>query len=193
MKKINFEVKHTILVAVISFVLCTLVAYFSFNFYESKKEIKNITEMLGNANEEIKIQQSAYGELQYALQTVIDELSEANVTIADLKGTEYKFVYIGDFKITHYCAEDYNHICGNGNGITATGTQITVGKTIAVDPKIIPYGTTVYIEGYGWRVAEDCGGGVDGNHIDVAVENHNTAMSMGVKHKGVWLLVKKTS
>jgi len=51
---------------------------------------------------------------------------------------------------------------------TATGTTATAGRTIAVDPKVIPYGTKVYIEGYGIRIAEDCGG-FRGNHIDIFV------------------------
>lgn len=51
---------------------------------------------------------------------------------------------------------------------TATGTTATAGRTIAVDPKVIPYGTKVYIEGYGYRIAEDCGG-FRGNHIDIFV------------------------
>lgn len=58
----------------------------------------------------------------------------------------------------------------NGKGITATGTRATAGRTIAVDPKVIPYGTKVYIEGWGYRIAEDCGG-FRGNHIDIFVDS----------------------
>ena len=122
-----------------------------------------------------------------------DALSAANTTIEDLKSDEYELVYIGNYKMTHYCTEKRKHICGTGTGLTATGTQVTAGRTIAVDPSVIPYGTKVYIEGYGWRVAEDCGGAVDGRHIDVAVETHSQAISMGTKTSGVWLLVKKNS
>lgn len=125
------------------------------------------------------------------LSAVQNELGVANTTIADLKDEEYRLVYIGDFKLTHYCNEPYKHICGYGDGLTATGTNVTPGRTIAVDPKVIPYGTKVYIEGYGWRIAEDCGGSVKGNHIDVAVDLHSEAMDMGVKHGGAWILVKQ--
>ena len=97
---------------------------------------------------------------------------------------------MGEYKISHYCIEEYSHICGNGNGLTATGTQVTPGRTIAVDPTDIPYGSKVYIEGYGWRTAEDCGGAVKGKHIDMAVDTHDTAMDKGIKRKGVWVLVK---
>lgn len=125
------------------------------------------------------------------LDDVTTKLGVANETISALKSIEYELVYMGEFKLTHYCTEARSHICGNGDGLTATGTQITVGRTIAVDPDVIPYGTQVYIEGYGWRVADDCGGAVKSKHIDIAVETHSDALSMGVKNGGVWLLVKK--
>lgn len=144
-----------------------------------------LEETLNNTNEELKKANTKLEETNL-------ELESANKTIEDLKGTEYKLVYIGNFKLTHYCCEEYEHVCGTGNGITATGTKVTAGRTIAVDPRVIPYGTKVYIEGYGWRTAEDCGGGVNGNHIDVAVGTHNEALSIGMKNRGVWMLVRNS-
>lgn len=126
------------------------------------------------------------------LETVKSKLEYANSTIGDLKNSEYKLVYMGDFKLTHYCPGYHGEPCGTGNGLTATGTTVTAGRTIAVDPKVIPYGTRVYIEGYGWRTAEDCGGGVKGNHIDIAMGSHDEASSSGVKNGGVWILVKNS-
>ena len=126
------------------------------------------------------------------LENISLDLEIANATINDLKEEEYKLVYLGEYSITHYCTERYEHICGTGNGITATGTVVTAGRTVAVDPSVIPYGTTMYIEGYGWRVAEDCGGGVNGRHIDMAVDTHADAWYMGSAYKGVWILVKNT-
>lgn len=120
-----------------------------------------------------------------------EELDAATMTISDLKDKGYKLVYLGDFKLTHYCCEKRSHICGTGNGITATGTEVTAGRSIAVDPKVIPYGSNVYIEGYGFRTAEDCGGAVKKQHIDIAVNTHDEALQMGVKRGGVWLLVEK--
>ena len=127
------------------------------------------------------------------LNNVSAELEEANTTISDLKSDEYKLVYMGDFKLTHYCPGYHGAPCGTGDGITATGTKVAAGRTIAVDPKKIPYGPKVYIEGYGWRVAEDCGGSVKGNHIDIAMNNHTEAINMGTKTGGVWLLVKNNT
>ena len=63
----------------------------------------------------------------------------------------------------------YTRECGTGDGITFTGTQATVGRTVAVDPAVIPLGSWLYIQGIGWRRAEDAGGAVKGNIIDIYV------------------------
>lgn len=68
-----------------------------------------------------------------------------------------------------------------GFGITASGVRASVGRTIAVDPRIIPYGTIVYISGLGWFVAEDTGGAIRGHHIDVLVGSRHEAIQFGVK------------
>jgi 3D (Asp-Asp-Asp) domain-containing protein len=53
-----------------------------------------------------------------------------------------------------------------GYGITSTGVPVTRG-IVAVDPRVIPYGTRMFIPGYGFAIAADCGGGVKGNMIDL--------------------------
>lgn len=59
----------------------------------------------------------------------------------------------------------------SGFGITATGTRakrdINGYSTVAVDTSVIPLGTKLYIEGYGYAIAEDVGGGVNGRHVDL--------------------------
>lgn len=92
--------------------------------------------------------------------------------------------YIGRFKITHYCP---CAICNGGWGAhTAWADEIVPGQTIAVNPDIIPPLTWVYIEGYGLRRAEDTGGGIGEYHIDMAVPDHETALSLGVVYKDVY-------
>ena len=62
------------------------------------------------------------------------------------------------------------------------------GKTIAVDPNVIPYGSIVYIQGYGYFIAEDCGGHIKGNRIDIFTASHKTAIQQGRKVANVYLL-----
>lgn len=94
-----------------------------------------------------------------------------------------------EFVISAYCKENYPHICNNGDATyTATMTTPTAGRTIAVDPDIIPYGTLVEIEGVGVRVAEDCGGAIKGNRIDLLFETHKEALEFGRQTKQVTIL-----
>ena len=73
------------------------------------------------------------------------------------------------------------------NGITATGTKAEKG-VIAVDPRVIPLGTKVYIPGYGVATAEDTGGAIKGNRIDVCYASKDQAFSWGVRNVPVYIL-----
>ena len=66
-------------------------------------------------------------------------------------------------------------------GITKSGVKASEGRTIAVDPKVIPLGTTVFIEGVGIRKAEDIGSAIKGSKIDVYMEDVDEAIDFGVK------------
>ena len=87
--------------------------------------------------------------------------------------------------MTAYCP--CSRCCGKSDGITATGTRATAGRTIAVDPRQIPYGTKVIIDGHTY-IAEDCGGGIKGNRIDVFFSSHQEALRFGVQYKEVKML-----
>lgn len=73
-----------------------------------------------------------------------------------------------------------------GDGITATGTVPVSARggrgTIAVDPRVIPLGSLVYVEGYGEAIAADTGGAIKGNIIDIFVDSHEEAITWGRKH-----------
>lgn len=75
-----------------------------------------------------------------------------------------------------------------GYGVTASGTTVKEGRTIAVDTSVIPMGWWVYIEGVGLRRAEDKGGAIKGNKIDVYFDSVNVATKFG-KKKGVKVYV----
>lgn len=64
---------------------------------------------------------------------------------------------------------------------TFTGTWPAAGRTVAVDPNVIPLGTRVYIEGYGWRVAEDTGGLIKGHKIDLFFDSEIECINFGVQ------------
>lgn len=91
------------------------------------------------------------------------------------------------FKLTAYCCENYPHICNDGDSsTTATGTTPTPGRTIAVDPNVIPYGSEVIINGHSY-IAEDCGGAVKGNRIDIVFPTHEEALQFGVQYAEVYI------
>ena len=83
------------------------------------------------------------------------------------------------FKVTAYCP--CVKCCGKSDGITATGTVATAGRTIAVDPTVIPYGSKVILNGVTY-IAEDCGGAIKGNKIDMFFNTHEEALQWGVRY-----------
>lgn len=104
---------------------------------------------------------------------------------------EPELVSLGDFTLTAYCSCEI--CCGewalnrpNGIVYTATGTEAVAGRTIAVDPDVIPYGSTVYINGQAY-VAEDCGGAIQGNRIDVYFDSHSAALEFGVQYAEIFM------
>ena len=70
--------------------------------------------------------------------------------------------------------------CTDGDGLTATNTKATAGRTIAVDPRKIPYGTEVIINGNTY-IAEDCGGAIKENRIDIYFDTHEEALQFGIQ------------
>ena len=103
---------------------------------------------------------------------------------------EPELVSLGEFKITHYCP--CSKCCGKwADGITSTGTTAVEGRTIAVDPSVIPYGSEVIIAYENGveasYIAEDCGGSIKGNRIDVFMDSHQAALIEGVKYGEVFV------
>lgn len=93
--------------------------------------------------------------------------------------------YYAEYEITAYCPCEY--CCGKTDGITATGTKATEGRTIAVDPTVIPYGTEVVINGNTY-VAEDCGGAIKGSRIDVYFDSHAEALEFGRQNLEIFVV-----
>lgn len=138
----------------------------------------------------------------YEIQSVEDMILDAIIANADLDKPAAEPVTYEDWfrenaeriencEITHYCCEKREHICGTGDGITATGVPVTPDWTCAVDPSVIPYGSDVMVD-YGETVAfykaQDCGPAIKGNHIDLAVESHTEATESGILTATVYFL-----
>ena len=103
-------------------------------------------------------------------------------------------VSLGEFKLTGYC---FCEICcgkwanNRPNGIVygAIGEELKEGYSIAVDPTVIPYRTEVIMNGHIYK-AQDCGGAIKGNRIDVYFSSHKDALEFGVQSAEVFLVEK---
>ena len=71
-------------------------------------------------------------------------------------------------------------------GVTASGTTATNG-TIAADVKVYPFGTRLFVPGYGTGTVEDVGGSIRGRHVDIWFPTHEQARRWGAR----WLKVRK--
>ena len=101
---------------------------------------------------------------------------------------------LGTFKAYAYCSCE--KCCGKAlghdyYGITATGTVATQGRTIAVDPDVIPLGSTVYVNGVEY-IAEDTGSGIKGKVIDIYCDTHEAALAWGVQPVEVEIALSET-
>ena len=127
-----------------------------------------------------RLQQLISGEIVTRTVEKLDALS------ADTQITQ-NFKNLGSFRLSFYCTCE--KCCGAyATGLTKSGTTVTEGRTIAVDPKVIPLGSRVYIDGYGVFIAEDVGSAIKENKIDIAVGNHEQALKLGIDEATVYLV-----
>lgn len=91
----------------------------------------------------------------------------------------HTYTYVAE--VSAYTASDDE--CGNSEGITASGTQVKQGRTIAA-PSWIPFGTTVVINGVSY-VCEDRGSEIKGNHLDIYMDSLEDAIEFGRKEMEV--------
>lgn len=177
--------------------ICVLCANYIMKYQDTE------TKLLTTKNE-LKITQQGLIEqidLNNGLRNRIEQIKKAEETLQAMKSEEYEFMYLGNFKLTAYCAceiccdmyANNRPLDENGNPIvyTASGAVAKEGVTIGVNPKTIPYGTQVYISGLGFRTAQDTGSGIGTNHIDVYMNSHQAALSSGLSRGDVWVLAKK--
>lgn len=101
------------------------------------------------------------------------------------QSTEDNRTYLGTYRISHYCP---CRKCNGGYSSTASGEELQPGVSVAVDRNKIALGSTLYIEGYGERVAHDTGSAIKGERIDVCVDSHSEAYSLGVVYRDVYIV-----
>jgi uncharacterized protein YabE (DUF348 family) len=107
-------------------------------------------------------------------------------TAATSRGGDFSASKVINMKTTAYNSAE------TGSNITASGAvavrNATGYSTIAVDPSVIPLGTKVYVEGYGYAIAQDTGGAIKGNIIDLYFNSMSEVNAWGVKYVNVYIL-----
>lgn len=152
-------------------IIAAIVTAFSCGFATGEKEGKSLLQ----AEYERGYVDALEGQLEYMLEIYEDRVPE-----------EPELVSIGTYTATAYCP--CVKCCGKSDGITATGTKATAGRTIAADISKLPYGTEVYIDGHKY-IVEDKGGAIKGNRIDIYFDTHAEALQYGKKQ--VELFIEK--
>ncbi|MED3762084.1 ubiquitin-like domain-containing protein [Peribacillus frigoritolerans] len=110
-------------------------------------------------------------------------VAQASRGVTNVSSSSGKEIYVSS---TAYTAS-----CKGCSGVTSTGVDLKSNpgaKIIAVDPSVIPMGSKVYVEGYGYAVAADKGGAIKGNRIDVFFSSKNDAYRWGVKRVKIRVL-----
>ena len=132
--------------------------------------------------ETIEVNSEAFpiGGVETAFQIDDNEVEE----ILDEKHDEK--LLLGDFTITAYCPCE--KCCpGTSDGITYSETIATEGRTLAVDPEVISLGSIVEVNGVNY-VAEDTGGAIKGNHVELFFNDHNEALKWGRQSLPVYMI-----
>ncbi len=128
-------------------------------------ELKSSNTVLNSTNLELKDE-------NVSLNRQLFEVEEENVSLFSSYSSDL-------FEVTAY--DPSYKSCGKWakHKKTKTGTTPNSLRTVAVDPKIIPLGSLVYIEGIGWRVAEDTGRLIKGKIIDIYFDKYEDAKRFG--------------
>lgn len=136
---------------------------------------------------EVTMEESYVGDLKISSEEVSRKVISEPQTAVIARGTMTSIDNLKFKKAINVVATAYTPYDPGCNGITATGTKAGPG-VIAVDTDVISFGTRVYIPGYGIGVAEDTGGAIVGNRIDVCYNTVTEAYKWGVKNVTIYVL-----
>lgn len=136
----------------------------------------------------IEISEEAQEIARGALNQLEQNRTQAEMNAPDLDEENDAEGYTLSVVATAYCPcikccgiYSEQHPSRQGTGFvqkTSTGTIPQQGRTIAVDPSVIPLGSEVVINGNSY-IAEDTGGGIKGNRIDIFFSSHQEALNWG--------------
>ena len=121
---------------------------------------------------------------------IVDVGTMAVVNVRPSRGgsdVEYAYSRVLTCESTAYTSDR-----GNSGTTTATGVNVSRNpngySTVAVDPRVIPLGTKLYIEGYGLAIAADTGGAIKGNVVDVYFDTYEECVNWGRRYVNVYIL-----
>lgn len=130
------------------------------------------------------------------VEEVVAEESVIQSLVEEVVAEEPVIQSLGVFTLTAYCpcvrccgVWSEQHSSKKGTGYiqkTASGTIPKAGKTIATDTNTIPFGTTVIINGREY-IAEDRGGAIKGNRIDIFFDSHEEALAFGRQKSEIFI------
>lgn len=152
---------------------------------EGLQEVKVKVSYVGN--KVIKKEEMTKKIIQQPVQQIV-QVGTAQ-TVKTSRGT-FRVKNILNMKATAYTLSYYDTGKRPGDrdyGITASGMRARVG-VIAVDPRVIPLGSRLYVEGYGYCIAGDTGGAIKGNRIDLFFNTSSECSRFGVQMKKVYIL-----
>lgn len=138
------------------------------------QELKNKQTELENKNKELEETIEKVRVSKLNKKTTVTSRSGSTARTESTNSNE-KWIWAN---VSAYCA--CSKCCGKTNGVTASGTKATVGRTIAA-PSSYSFGTKIELEGLGTYIVEDRGGAIQGNKIDVYFASHSEALAFGRK------------
>lgn len=142
----------------------------AFQTQELDKTVNDLREVSDVEEKEVDVSNVEY----------VEEPERNNVI--ETSGGAINYSAVLSMEATAYLPTD-----GSSAGITATGIRATYG-VVAVDPRVIPLGTRVYIPGYGVALAADTGGAIKGYKIDLCMESYAECMQFGRRNITVYVL-----
>jgi 3D (Asp-Asp-Asp) domain-containing protein len=158
---------------------------------EKKREIEDARNMIEEEEKKllkiIEENKMLLEKVKGEKQEVQNLLSEIKKRIAQVQPPGLTLVGEWDMSATAYYAFGMGGNDINGNGITAIGLRARKG-IVAVDPRIVPLGTKLYIPGYGEAMAADTGGRIKGNRIDLCFETLEDCYRWGRRNIKIYLV-----